>query len=406
MSLSSTNETENNAAENEPVVAAEENKTEQKQKTDIGRIWGNILQLGLGDLFLKIGTALLSIALVLLVIWVMGNFYLKGKTSVQAQVAEPEENDAVPVVQVDPPPYDVELAGYLGTGIQREVILHTILPVQPRYEIATYTVQEGDTIFSIAEKFNLAPETIFWGNPYTLADDPHLLGPGQVLNILPVDGIYYEWHAGDGLNGVAEYFGVNAQSIVEYAGNNLNPDTLGDYANPNIEPGTWLVVPGGTREFINWSAPRITRDNPAVAKVYGPGYCGEVYEGPIGFGTFVWPTVDHWISGYDYSPSTNHWGVDFGGQLGNAIYAVDNGVVVYAGWNDHGYGNVVVVDHGNGWQSLYAHLNTYSVECGSYVYQGDVIAGLGTTGASSGPHLHFEMRSDEFGRVNPMNFLQ
>ncbi len=397
---------ENTPAENETVSETGEVRSEQKQKTDIGRVWSSILHLGLGDLFVKIGTALLSIALVLLVVWVMGNFYLKGKSTVQAQAVEPAVTQVELLVEVNPPSYDIQLVDYLGTGIHREAVLHTILPAQPRYEIATYTVQTGDTIFSISEKFNLKPETIFWGNPYTLADDPHLLAPGQVLNILPVDGIYYEWHAGDGLNGVAEFFGVTPDSIIGYAGNNLSPETIGDYANPNIEPGTWLVVPGGTREFINWSAPRITRDNPAVAKVYGPGYCGEVYDGPIGFGAFIWPTTDHWISGYDYSPSTNHWGVDFGGQIGNAIFAVDNGVVVYAGWNDHGYGNVVVVDHGNGWQSLYAHLNTYNVECGSYVYQGDVIAGLGTTGNSSGPHLHFELRSDEYGRVNPMNFLQ
>ncbi|MCJ7625145.1 MAG: M23 family metallopeptidase, partial [Anaerolineaceae bacterium] len=155
-----------------------------------------------------------------------------------------------------------------------------------------------------------------------------------------------------------------------------------------------------------WSAPRITRDDPAVAKVYGPGYCGEVMDGPIGNGTFVWPTVERYLSGYDYSPETNHRGIDISGMLGNSIFAVDSGVVVYAGWNDWGYGEVVVIDHGNGWQSLYAHLSTYNVECGSYVYQGDVIAAMGSTGKSSGPHLHFELRSDEFGKVNPWNFLQ
>jgi murein DD-endopeptidase MepM/ murein hydrolase activator NlpD len=143
-----------------------------------------------------------------------------------------------------------------------------------------------------------------------------------------------------------------------------------------------------------------------VAKNYGPGYCGEVYEGPVGFGTFVWPSVERYLSGFDYDPSMNHNGIDIAGSIGNAIYAVDSGVVVYAGWNDYGYGNLIVIDHGNGWQSLYAHLDTYLVQCGSYVYQGDLIAGMGSTGNSTGPHLHFELRSDEYGRVNPWNFLQ
>jgi murein DD-endopeptidase MepM/ murein hydrolase activator NlpD len=291
------------------------------------------------------------------------------------------------------------------TGISRNADLHTSLPVGQRFETSTYVVQQGDTVTGIAEKFGLKPQTILFGNYYTLADDPHRLTPGQELTILPVDGVYYEWHAGDGLNGVAQFFGVAVEDIVNFSGNNLDPATLGDYTNPNIEPGTWLVVPGGWREFVSWSSPRITRENPAVASIFGSGSCGEVMEGPIGSGTFIYPTVETYLSGFDYSPETNHFGLDFAGQTGSPIYAVDGGVVVYAGWNDWGYGNVVVVDHGNGWQSLYAHLSAYSVGCGSYVYQGDPIAAVGNTGNSSGPHLHFELRSDTYGKANPWNFL-
>jgi murein DD-endopeptidase MepM/ murein hydrolase activator NlpD len=290
-------------------------------------------------------------------------------------------------------------------GIYRLAQLHTTFPARPRNEIDQYEVQNGDTIFGIAEKFNLKPETILWGNYYTLADDPHRLKPGQILNILPIDGVYHKWSAGEGLNGISSYYGVDPQVIIDWAGNNLDADTIGDFANPNIEPGTMLVVPGGHREFISWSAPRITRQDPAVAKIFGPGACGQVMDGPVGNGTFVFPTVDHFLSGYDYSPETNHFGIDFGGNTGNSILAADTGVVVYAGWNDWGYGNVVVIDHGNGWQTLYGHLSTFNVECGSYAYQGDVIAAMGSTGNSSGPHLHFEMRSDTYGKANPWNFL-
>jgi murein DD-endopeptidase MepM/ murein hydrolase activator NlpD len=91
--------------------------------------------------------------------------------------------------------------------------------------------------------------------------------------------------------------------------------------------------------------------------------------------------------------------------MGNPIYAADTGVVVYAGWNNFGYGNVVVIDHGNGWQTLYAHMETLAVGCGSYVYAGDYIAGMGSTGNSSGPHLHFEMMHDAYGKVNPNLYL-
>ena len=126
-------------------------------------------------------------------------------------------------------------------------------------------------------------------------------------------------------------------------------------------------------------------------------------DGPLGSGNFVWPTSETWISGYDYSPETNHRAIDIYGQIGNPIFAADAGVVVYAGWNDWGYGNVVVLDHGNGWQTLYAHLDSYNVQCGYYVMSADVIGGLGSTGNSSGPHLHYEMRYNGVPQ-NPHNF--
>ncbi|HQK42015.1 MAG TPA: M23 family metallopeptidase [Anaerolineaceae bacterium] len=98
--------------------------------------------------------------------------------------------------------------------------------------------------------------------------------------------------------------------------------------------------------------------------------------------------------------------MDIHGEIGEPVFASDNGVVVYAGWNDWGYGEMIVIDHGQGWQTLYAHLSTVDVTCGQEVYQGDTIGTVGTTGNSSGPHLHFELRSDDYGRVNPWDFLR
>ncbi len=288
-------------------------------------------------------------------------------------------------------------------AVTRGVVLHTDLPSRPRDEVIQYTVQRGDTVFGIAERFGLKPETILWGNYDILADDPHRLRPGQVLNILPVDGTYYQWHEGDNLSVVAKFFGVTPEDIIDYPGNHLAPET--DHEHPNIKPGTWLIVPGGRREFITWSAPQISRTNPAVAKVLGPGFCGEVYQGPVGSGTFIWPTTLHYLSGYDYSPAINHYGIDIAGKLGYPVYAVDSGVIVYAGWNNWGYGNVVVIDHGDGWQSLYAHLSQIYVQCGQGVAQGDMIGAIGSTGNSTGPHLHFELRHEKYGKVNPWNFL-
>jgi murein DD-endopeptidase MepM/ murein hydrolase activator NlpD len=284
--------------------------------------------------------------------------------------------------------------------------MHTILPSRPRFDVVPYTVVAGDTIFGIAERFNLAPETVLWGNYYILYDNPHLLQPGMELNILPVNGVYHKWSAGEGLNGVADYYGVRPDDIVDWQGNRLAREAIGDFAAPHIEPGSMLVVPGGRREFISWITPRITRTNPKTAISVGPGYCEAVPDGVIGSGTFAWPAPAHYLSGYDYSPSTNHFGLDIAGETGDPIYASDNGIVVYSGWNNHGYGNVIVIDHGNGWQTVYAHLDTYTSPCGASVFQGTVIGTMGSTGNSSGSHLHFEMYSDQYGKANPWDYVQ
>jgi murein DD-endopeptidase MepM/ murein hydrolase activator NlpD len=369
------------------------------------QIWEGLLRLGLGEIAMRMGTAMASIALVLLVLWVMGSFYLKGDVVYSEEKAIAAALPT-PTSTIPPPVYEKPASTALQRGIPRFAQIHTTLPTRVRFEITQYEVQQGDTIFGIAEKFGLQPQTILWGNFDTLADDPHRLQPGQLLNILPINGLLYEWHAGDGLNGVSKFFGVTPEDIINWPGNNLNPDAIGDLTNPNIAAGTKIFVPGGTRAFISWSAPLISRTDPASAKIFGPGFCGTIMDGYIGSGTFVWPSTEKWISGYDYTPATNHWGIDIAGALGNPIYASDSGVVVYAGWNDWGYGNVIVIDHGNGWQTLYAHLNQLYVGCGASVSQGASIGAMGSTGRSSGPHLHFELMNESRVRVNPWDFLQ
>ena len=97
-------------------------------------------------------------------------------------------------------------------------------------------------------------------------------------------------------------------------------------------------------------------------------------------------------------------GIDLAGSEGEGVYATDAGVVVYSGWNNYGYGNMIMIDHGNGFQSLYAHLSAYNVGCGQSVGQGDVIGAIGSTGNSSGSHLHFEMMYNGT-KINPWDYL-
>jgi murein DD-endopeptidase MepM/ murein hydrolase activator NlpD len=382
-------------------VVGQDNNVIEEDRWSV--IWDHLVRWGLGETTLRVITAVFSIFLILLVVWVMGKFYLGGQfvgNEDGSAVASPVPTmAAVSDLPPLPPP------GSYDDGVARKNLVHTSLIGKQRQDIEQYTVQKGDSIFGIAKKYDLSPSTILWGNISVLGDNVDLLAPGQVLNILPVDGVYYEWHAGDGLNGVADYFKVKPDDIVNWPGNKLKKETVGDYSRPDIKSGTWLVVPGGKREFINWSAPYISRKDPAVAKVFGAGFCGTIVDGPVGSGVYIWPTVEKYLSGYDYSPETNHYGIDIAGHLGSPIYATDSGVVVYAGWNDWGYGNVIVIDHDNGWQSLYGHLSALNVSCGSGVSQGAVIGYMGSTGKSSGPHLHFELRK-ESTRVNPWYYLK
>lgn len=366
--------------------------------------WEALTRAGLAEPVLKLGTDLLLLVLVLGIIWAVPQLYAY-------YVISPDSNPALAASLPTPTPIPMppQLPNYetgqaFNSGIPRLNLLHTNLPSRSRFEVTQYTVQAGDTLFGIAEKFSLRPETILWANQYTLGDNPHNLLPDQVLNILPVDGTYHKWQTGDGLNGVADFFGVRPEDIVNWPGNKLDSTTIGDYAHPNIPPGTWLVVPGGKRAFVTWSAPEIPRDNPGVAKVLGPGACEAVADGAIGVGLFIWPANNHFLSGFDYTPEANHSGIDIDGNEGDPVYVVDNGVVVYAGWNDWGYGNTIVVNHGNGWQTLYAHLSSISVGCGQSVWQGNLIGAIGSTGRSSGSHLHFEMMYSGT-KVNPWNYL-
>jgi murein DD-endopeptidase MepM/ murein hydrolase activator NlpD len=160
------------------------------------------------------------------------------------------------------------------------------------------------------------------------------------------------------------------------------------------------MIPGGQREFQQWIIPTIPRGAAGVSSgIYGSGACPGGYQGGFyGSGAFIWPTVNHTISGNDYW--SGHLAIDIGAPTGESVKAADSGVIVFAGWATGGYGYTVAIDHGNGYQTLYAHLSSVSSYCGQSVTRGQRIASAGSTGNSTGPHLHFEVRY-QGGFVNP-----
>lgn len=269
---------------------------------------------------------------------------------------------------------------------QPQIVPFTIIPEKTRQEVQTYSVQAGDTVLGIASKFNVRPETIQWSNP-GIEQNPDLLSIGDQLNILPVDGVLYTVRAGDTLSSLASRFKVTAEQIVAFEANDLKD------VSASLVAGDQIVLPGGTKPV---ATPR------QVAAAYTAATTAVAPSDALkGSGTFGWPT-----SG---SISQNYWGghpaIDIESRTGVPVKAADGGYVVVAGggWNG-GYGNHVIIDHGNGFTTLYAHMNTIYVKAGENVSMGQQIGTVGNTGNSTGPHLHFEIRYQGYPR-NPYSFL-
>jgi murein DD-endopeptidase MepM/ murein hydrolase activator NlpD len=177
-------------------------------------------------------------------------------------------------------------------------------------------------------------------------------------------------------------------------------DVIGPLTDPAGETG------GNEPEETtsNLPTPDLFRESGRVDIVDGPGTCLGGYDIPPGLGIFIWPVDPPYriLVGDDFKSS--HPGIDLGSPPGAAIYASDAGVVVFANWSSVGYGNVVVLDHGNGYRTLYAHLSQIATFCGATLQPGDLVGLSGNTGNSSGPHLHYEIRLPN-GFLNPWNWL-
>ncbi len=270
------------------------------------------------------------------------------------------------------------------TDLQNDILIpaavpRTIIPERAREEISTYQVESGDTIYGIAAKFGLDPETVIWSNP-DLEKAPDILSIGQELNILPVNGVYHQVGQGDTLDSIASTFKVDTSAILNYPLNQLDPD------NPVITTGEWLVVPGGSKPFI----PRTVT-----------AYSGEIpADASVGTGAFDWPASGAVYQGY----FPWHPAIDIAAYIGAPVLAADSGYVIVSGWDNSGYGYHVVIDHSDGYQTLYAHLNAIYVETGQSVSKGEQIGEMGNTGNATGPHLHFEVRQGTVQR-NPVGFL-
>jgi len=249
--------------------------------------------------------------------------------------------------------------------------------------VIEYVVKTGDTVSKIADRFGIDSDTIRLENNLTSVNE---IKPDQILRILPVSGIVHKVARGETIYTIAKKYQANAQAIVDYPFNNFADDET--FA---LSAGQTLIVPGGKKPAeIPWSPSLYVRQTTPDA--------GSV----TASGRFAWPMAGVITQYYAWY----HRGIDIATTHGTPILAADAGRVIVAGWPDNtGYGNRVMIDHGNGFVTLYGHLSVIKVTIGQTVNRGDQIGLEGSTGRSTGPHLHFEIRRTGT-TINPMDYLR
>jgi murein DD-endopeptidase MepM/ murein hydrolase activator NlpD len=275
----------------------------------------------------------------------------------------------------------------LGINTDTSMAVDTLTQVsdKPRSDVLDYTVQQGDTLSTVAKQFGLNTDSIKWENP---GIDEKRVKPGTVLKIPPVDGVVITVKGGETIYSIAKKYNVSAQAIVDFPFNEFSNDET--FA---LAIGQTLMVPDG-----------IMPDEPVLSPSRNIANMLTPNAGAVSAtGVWIWPAKGI-ITQY-FKPW--HKGDDIANHDGGPILAADSGTVVHAGWDNSGYGNMVMIDHGNGYKTVYGHMLTGSlrVQVGQTVKRGDQIGSMGSTGRSTGTHLHFEIRSPK-GNVDPLGYLK
>jgi murein DD-endopeptidase MepM/ murein hydrolase activator NlpD len=274
-----------------------------------------------------------------------------------------------------------------GVSLDSMMDFKTSVSDKPRSEIIEYEVKSGETLSQIAEKFGISSDTIMWANDMSSKNS---IKPGQKLKILPVSGVAVTVKSGDTLEGIAKKYQANADTILQYPFNDITDDF-------KLKVGDTLIVPEGQPPEVKTPVKKSTQ---YIAK--SPTSNSSSFSAPNG-GSFIWPTTFQMITTYF---AWWHPGIDMANRAAPGVAAADGGTVTVAGWPDnYGYGNRVVIDHGNGYSTLYAHLSNIYVSVGQKVSRGQSIGKMGSTGRSTGTHLHFEIHFKGIA-INPLAILK
>jgi murein DD-endopeptidase MepM/ murein hydrolase activator NlpD len=268
-----------------------------------------------------------------------------------------------------------------GGAILKPHLVTTQPGIGGRDRIEKYVVRAGDTLLGIAERFGLKLTTILWENRLTERSPIRI---GQTLTILPTDGVSYRIGRGDTAAKLASRFRAVANDIVAF-----------NHLENGLVVGQTIVIPGGRPPATVAVTPPKPSLNIPVVQITPP-------KPAANSGRLLWPTTSRRLSQYY---SWRHTGLDLPNSKGTPIYAAEDGIVEAAGWNRGGYGYYVIVDHGGGIKTLYAHNSKLKVAVGDRVTRGQLIADMGSTGRSTGSHLHFEVRVNG-RRVNPLLYIK
>lgn len=276
-------------------------------------------------------------------------------------------------------PWEVESNPQVLSATTESGAIETLVSEKVRDGIKEYTVEEGDTIASIAKKFGVDSDTIKWEN--NLTGDK--IKQGQTLKILPVIGIAHKVAKGDTVYSIAKKYDSSAQAVVDFPFNTFSNDETFELAIGQI-----VIVPDGVKPAETISTPRIRQLTPDAGSV-------------VASGNFVWPTAGTISQNYAWY----HPGTDIANRAAPNVLAADSGRVTYAGCLAYGYGCHVKIDHGNGFTTLYAHFSQLYVTAGQSVSRGSAIGKMGSTGRSTGTHLHFEVAKNGV-KLNPLTVLR
>lgn len=248
---------------------------------------------------------------------------------------------------------------------------------ETRNTILEYVIQPGDTVSDLSELFGISVNTILWANNLSVLST---LRPGQKLQILPVSGVIHKVARGDTVEKIATKYKSEKDKILA-----LNPELAGGA----LSVGQSIVVPDG----ILTLTPRAAA--PAKAPIIAPANVVPGVE-------MLWPVPSRRITQYF---KWNHAAIDIGLPTGSSVWASDDGIIEYAGWSAGGWGNTIVINHGDGRKTRYSHLSKVLVAVGDTVTKGQNIALSGNTGRSTGPHLDYRIYIN--GRtVNPLYYIK